>query len=374
METSQLAETLGQFFIQKTPPSLVLFSKKNPQALRQAARITHWIKHSSIAFNHLLFATSGSTGSPKWIALHKASFLHSAHGVNQVFSLTAKEAWLCPLPLFHVGGASILARSFLLHNPLFFLEKKWNPRDFFALLQTHHIAWTSLVPTQLADLMECPMAPPPSLRGVFLGGGSLPAPLFHKATALGWPLLPTYGMTETSSQVATALFNSNKLHLLPFWEARTTPSKRLMLRGNALLSASLRLDGDSFLLHHHGNGSWFTTEDRAHLTHGILTPLGRCDHKVKILGELVDLSGIHCQLNTLSPIPFALTAHSHLRKGNALILWAERRHAQKASTLLATYNANNPALLRIDTLKLLDSLPKTPLGKLDYQALRSLPY
>jgi O-succinylbenzoic acid--CoA ligase len=45
---------------------------------------------------------------------------------------------------------------------------------------------------------------PPDLRAVLLGGAAADPELVGKALARGWPLCPTYGLTEAASQVATA--------------------------------------------------------------------------------------------------------------------------------------------------------------------------
>src|SRR5205823_14908324 len=44
---------------------------------------------------------------------------------------------------------------------------------------------------------------PEHLRAVLVGGAACPAALRAEAEARGWPVLPTYGLTEACSQVAT---------------------------------------------------------------------------------------------------------------------------------------------------------------------------
>lgn len=57
---------------------------------------------------------------------------------------------------------------------------------------------------QLARLLESGSEPPPGLRAVLLGGGPIPEALVARAAAAGWPVLGSYGMTETASGIAAA--------------------------------------------------------------------------------------------------------------------------------------------------------------------------
>ncbi len=61
----------------------------------------------------------------------------------------------------------------------------------------------SLVPLQLAELLEVRrgLALPRTLRALLLGGGPIPHDLLRQARDGGYPVLTTYGMTETGSGV-----------------------------------------------------------------------------------------------------------------------------------------------------------------------------
>ncbi len=61
----------------------------------------------------------------------------------------------------------------------------------------------SLVATQLAAILDATAdAPPPDgVTAVILGGGPIPDPLLRRAIAAGWPVIPSYGLTETASGV-----------------------------------------------------------------------------------------------------------------------------------------------------------------------------
>ncbi len=56
----------------------------------------------------------------------------------------------------------------------------------------------------LARLRDAGLERAPELRTILLGGGPIPDELFAWALGAGLPVRPTYGMTETTSQIATA--------------------------------------------------------------------------------------------------------------------------------------------------------------------------
>ena len=60
----------------------------------------------------------------------------------------------------------------------------------------------SLVPTQLGRLLD--REPPASLRVVMLGGAPADPTLLTRARDAGWPVAPTYGLTEACSAVTVA--------------------------------------------------------------------------------------------------------------------------------------------------------------------------
>ncbi|MEK9974415.1 MAG: AMP-binding protein [Deltaproteobacteria bacterium] len=61
----------------------------------------------------LLIATSGSTGNPKLVALSVGNFIWSAKGSSENIPVDPDDKWLINLPLFHVGGMSIIFRTML---------------------------------------------------------------------------------------------------------------------------------------------------------------------------------------------------------------------------------------------------------------------
>lgn len=148
--------------------------------------------------------TSGTTGTPKGAILTHANFWASAMGSALNLGLHADDRWLAPLPLFHVGGLSVLTRS-AIYGTTAVLHDGFDAARVSNTIDAERISLVSLVPTMLARLLDArgnrPF--PAHLRCVLLGGGPAPRPLLERCAALGVPVAQTYGMTETSSQVAT---------------------------------------------------------------------------------------------------------------------------------------------------------------------------
>jgi O-succinylbenzoic acid--CoA ligase len=147
--------------------------------------------------------TSGTSTAPKGVCLTHGNLQASAFAAALHLGLHRDDRWLACLPLFHVGGLSILMRNVLLGSPVL-IHERFDPERVSAAIDDG-ITHVSLVPTMLGRLLEVreERPPPASLRGILLGGAAAPPVLLERARKLGFPLLPTYGLTEACSQVAT---------------------------------------------------------------------------------------------------------------------------------------------------------------------------
>ena len=110
------------------------------------------------------------------------------------------------MPLFHVGGLSILLRACLAGSAVV-VQPGFDAQAVSAALDDLGITGVSLVATMLGRLLDArgERRAPPGLRRVLLGGGPASPALMARAHAAGYPLAPTYGLTEAASQVATRL-------------------------------------------------------------------------------------------------------------------------------------------------------------------------
>lgn len=145
--------------------------------------------------------TSGSTAGPKGVILSRGAFVASAAASAARLGWREQDRWLLALPPAHVGGLSILTRCLLARRPVV-LGEGLDPAGTHGLMREAGVTLLSLVPPQLQRLLDAG-PPPPALCAVLVGGGPCPAPLLRRARKEGWPVLATYGLTETCSQVAT---------------------------------------------------------------------------------------------------------------------------------------------------------------------------
>lgn len=328
---------------------------------------------------HVWITTSGSSGL-KWVALSKAALLASAHAVNTHLEATRTDSWALPLPLFHVGGLGILARAHLsgakVHQ---WSAAKWDAPAFQAFLADTGAALTSLVPTQLHDLVQTGLPCPPTLRAAVIGGGALSDDLGRAARALGWPALPSYGLSECCSQVATAAVNSGReewadsppLLLLPHVKARADEGGRLQIQSPSLLTGYGLVDanGTARFVDPKQNG-WFLTEDRGSVTGNVLTIAGRLGDFVKIGGESVDVARLNRLWDRQSIPDSVLVAVPDARLGAAIHLVTAGSITEAAlAEAVRAFNAQVLPFERVQQSHRLPELPRSPLGKLLRTAL-----
>lgn len=152
---------------------------------------------------HSVIYTSGTTGRPKGAVLTHGNFYWSAVASAANLGVEADDRWLACLPLFHVGGLSILLRS-AIYGTTAVVHERFDEARANRAIREERITLLSVVAAMLTRMFEADEAEyPDTLRAVLLGGGPAPRPLLDAAIERGVPVLQTYGLTETASQVAT---------------------------------------------------------------------------------------------------------------------------------------------------------------------------
>ena len=321
--------------------------------------------------SHVGIATSGSSGDStgKIILLSKDALEASARAVNERFKSGPHDVWFKSLPSFHVGGLGILVRAKLSGAQVFEdKSEKWNFREFMTSLEKSQATLVSLVPTQVFDLVQQNVKAPTHVRAVIVGGGRFEESLRLRARDLGWPCLPSYGMTETCSQIATAVSPDDpQLRLLEHAEAQTETGGRLAVRATSLLTAQITFKPDARLIDPKVDG-WFITEDHARVHDRVLTIEGRSQDFVKIGGEGVVVARLEETLEQLKlaadfSADVALLA-AHDERLGASIVMITTASATEAAPLVDRFNDQVAPFERIRSVKHVDAIPRSPLGKL----------
>ena len=189
----------------------------------------------------LLLFTSGSSNKPKCVALSLANFLAAARSAIDICQYVAGDTWLLSLPLYHVGGLSIIFRTLLAKAR--FVTDPSNPT----------ITHLSYVPTQLQR--SSPIYP--RLKTILLSG----APIHHIPHTL--PIIAAYGMTETASMLLGKRqpVQKNGHYYLGFPHL----GKELKIEdGELFVRADSLFQGYWNGEHLEKTAAWFATKDLAH--------------------------------------------------------------------------------------------------------------
>lgn len=151
--------------------------------------------------------TSGTSGKPKGAMLTHDNLIANALASHERLSMSADDHWLCVLPLYHIGGLSIIVRCFMLGATVS-LFPRFDVDSVQDALSTRPITLISLVPTMLYRLLDRDVSAwTKSLRLILLGGAAADDPLMRRCASFHLPIATTYGLTEASSQVCTATPN-----------------------------------------------------------------------------------------------------------------------------------------------------------------------
>jgi O-succinylbenzoic acid--CoA ligase len=288
----------------------------------------------------LIVHTSGTTGAPRPVALTLGNIEANALGSAVALGLDPAERWLCPLPLSHVGGLMVLLRS-----AIYATTAVIGPSD------TTGVTLASLVPTQLARLLDAGAQPPS--RAVLLGGAPADPALLARARDAGWPVAPTYGLTQACSQVTVG-------------EVGDTETSGVALPG---VGVEIAADGEILVSGPTvAGGGTLRTGDLGRLDErGRLIVIGRKADTIVTGGENVAPAEVEAVLLEHPAVADAgVFARPHPEWGEAVTARVVLRAGTQASPdELRAFAAERLARFKVPkAVELADALPRTDSGKL----------
>jgi O-succinylbenzoic acid--CoA ligase len=318
--------------------------------------------------------TSGTTGEPRAAVLSRAAFAASAEASAANLGWRDDDCWFACMTVAHVGGLSIVTRCLAARRPVA-LSERFDARRFVEQIASERATLASMVPTMLASVLDAhpDWRPPGHLRGILLGGAGAPRALLARAAARGVPAMPTYGLTETCSQVTTVRYADGQPVIdagagvpLPGAELRIVDGQ-IEVRGPMLMSGYWN---ETPLAH----DAWFATGDLGEIdARGNLHVLARRSDLIVTGGENVYPAEVEQALEALPGIAAAGVfgvPDDHWGQTVAAALVTDR--AVPEATLFAHVDACLAPHKRPRRVCFVAKLPQTPAGKLDRRALSAL--
>ena len=324
----------------------------------------------------LVVATSGTTGAPKG-AIHTHRGVEAAAFATAVAAgVTADARWLACLPLSHVGGLSVVTRALLTGSGLEVIDRA-DPAaiDDAARRGATHV---SLVPTVLTRIDPTPW------HTILLGGSAIPGDRPSNTIA-------TYGMTETFGGV---VYDGHRLPSVevrilepdaegpgpdgdgpgPLHEVTTRQGTPRLARPGVVGPIELRTPT---LCRAYRNGvapvdaaGWYATGDLGALDAetGRLVVHGRGDDLIISGGEKVWPTDVEAVLGTDPGVAeVAVVGRPDAEWGQrvvAVVVPSDPSAPPTLDRLRELVRAALPVAAAPKELELIDSLPRTGLGKI----------
>jgi O-succinylbenzoic acid--CoA ligase len=304
----------------------------------------------------LVVSTSGSTGVAKEVGLSASALVASAKATNKFLGANGGQSWSLLLPLTHIAGINVLARS---------LELGTTPVDARDISGSYPKAdFTAIVPTQLfralngeTELLEHLQ----SAKSVLVGGAALDITLRDQASAAGIKIVESYGMTETCGGC--------------IYDGQPIGDTSVEIDENGLIKIATSSLATTYLNDEAGwsskmAGKFFTTSDLGEIVNGKLKVMGRADDIIISGGENVSLKQVEDLLNKeftgINCAAFAIKDS----------LWGQALHLAIAGSLkpeLAKVNeylaSQISVAAKVKGIIYIDHLPLTSLDKIDRQQL-----
>ncbi len=295
----------------------------------------------------LVVTTSGSSGEPKVLVhTHDSLFAHATAVHRHLAVDPARDRWLATLPLNHLGGFGVIARSVLTGTPLD-VEPAFDPEVVAAAPDRYGTTLVSLVATALGRVDPTPF------RWVVLGGSA--DPVIRPAN-----VVRTYGLTETGGGV---VYEGTPL---PGVEVRIDEAGRVSIRSATTTRGRRAADGEVTPLVD-GDG-WLPTGDLGRWgDDGCLLVEGRADDLIVTGGENVWPGPVEDVLRTHPSVAdVVLVGEPDAEWGQrviAIVVPTTPAAPPSLDELRAHVKAHLPTYTAPRELRLTEAIDRTALGK-----------
>ena len=321
----------------------------------------------------LVAATSGSTGAPRGVLVTRANLRSAVEAAWERIPGLQACSWVLALPVTSIGGFGAIVRATLAGTALHALPSvggaaAFRVEDLLSLDVTEPFA-ISIVPTQLADILESPAATEWLSRAttVLVGAAATPEALATRARESGISLVTTYGMTETTGG---CVYDGVPL---PGVRIDLVDDGRIDVIGPQVAAGYRGLPretAESFA--GTAPARRFRTADHGEWRDGRLSIAGRVDDVVTVHGVNVALGAVESVVRSEFGVREApVVAVPDVRQGHRLVAFVVMTDPAGVAAIAPLVverlgGAARPEVVTVDTL------PMLPSGKIDRLALRTL--
>ncbi|WP_328409963.1 non-ribosomal peptide synthetase [Nocardia sp. NBC_00403] len=362
-------------------------------AMRDSSPITDAERTAPVLLDQTAYViyTSGSTGLPKGVMVSHRGLANLATGSGSSFGVTADSVVAHAVsPSFDISVEELLVAFAVGATVAVVPPSAYAGEDMAQVLRTHGVTHLNVTPAVVGSLDPATL---PALRTVIVGGDACPPELVAK-----WSdrrLLNGYGPTETTVTTTLSapmapdapvtigsLMRGVSAVVLDPWlrPVATGTIGELYLAGDGVARGYHQRNGltaSRFVANPYEPGArMYRTGDLArwHRRAGRLELdyAGRSDFQVKVRGFRIELGEVDAALQRHPDIDFTLTIGATTPSGaTALVSYVlakpgTRVHPEELKTFVGE---TLPAHMVPTVIMLLDSLPLTPVGKVDRRAL-----
>lgn len=319
--------------------------------------------------------TSGTTGKPKGVMQTYENHWWSAVASALNLGLTEKDSWLCAVPIFHISGLSIMMRSVIYGIPVY-LEEHFDEEKITQLLESGKVSTISVVTSMLERLLKIHGGNyHPNLRTVLLGGGPASKAVLEICKQRNIPLVQSFGMTETASQIVTlppknalTKIGSSGKALFPA-EVKIADDGEILLKGPSITPGYLHNETATKAAFADG---WFKTGDIGYLDEeGFLFVLERRSDLIISGGENVYPTEIEHVIATYEAVKeVAVVGKPDDKWGSVPVAFIVIEPTFDEAELRAICQTNLASFKIPKQITIVETLPKTASGKIQRNKLK----
>jgi O-succinylbenzoate synthase len=247
----------------------------------------------------IVIFTAGTTGIPKATLLSWENLTAAADAANRALSCDRYTVWQLVLPMSHIDGFQVMARSLQNGTP-FIVYSRYEPRWLLNDVLPFRVTHIGVVDRVLQDLLNNDRDRVLSQYHCLLLGGAAPNDkTLRKARRARARIYASYSMTETSGMIALAPVNRSfdgGMKLLPGYEVH-------IMKPNTLGQGSVHVKGPGvFEGYLNSRGSftldgWYVTGDRGSVDrNGYVHLMPGTANLIMVGGEIVNPESIRREL------------------------------------------------------------------------------